>query len=572
MMPSLRVLYLEDSEADAALVEVLLAEGGIACTVNRVETAEAFAAALEAGGFQIILSDNALPGYDGLRALALARQRCPEVPFILVSGTLGEEAAIESLKAGATDYVLKTRLSRLVPAVERALREVESRAARERYEERLYRLAFYDELTGLPNRALLEDRARMALARASRAAQGLAVLFMDLDRFAAVNNSLGHPAGDALLREIAARIPRCLREVDTAARWGGDEIVVLVPDIPGERGPAAEAAAVVIDKIREALARPAIVAGQAIEVSISTGVALYPWDGADVTELIKHADIAMYQAKIRGGTGYRFFAAPMDAAARERLFLENELRRALRDGELTLAYQPQISGRNNQLIGAEALLRWRHPERGQIPPAKFVPVAEETGQIQAIGAWVIEEALRQIKAWRAQGLSVPRIGVNVSPHQLTVPGFPQSVADLLASLGLSPKCLEIELVESTMVEDKTLPAVTALSELGVTLAIDDFGTGYSSLAYLKRFPLNTLKIDRSFLSDLERDASAAALVRAIVAMARSLKLRVIAEGVETEGQRLLLSRYRCDNYQGFLCSPALPAEQFAKRLSAGLTA
>ncbi|MDQ3775175.1 MAG: diguanylate cyclase [Pseudomonadota bacterium] len=431
----MRVLYLEDSEADAALVEALLAEAGTVCQLDRVETAEAFAAALEAGGYHIILSDNALPSYDGLSALARVRERWPEVPFIFVSGTLGEEAAIESLKAGATDYVLKQRLSRLVPAVERALAEAASRAASKRHEERVHQLAFYDPITGLPNRALLEDRLRIAIARASRAVGGVAVLFMDLDRFKAVNDSLGHPAGDALLREAAERLPRCLREADTAARWGGDEFVVLVPDLPGDREAAAEAVAVVIEKVRAALARPALIEGQEVEVSTSIGVTLYPWDGTNVTDLIKRADTAVYQAKDRGGNTYQFFTEAMDAAARERLFLDNELRRALRKGELTLHYQPQVQTRDTRIVGAEALLRWKHPERGWISPASFIPIAEETGQIHAIGRWVIEEALRQIKHWMALGLSVPRIDVNVSPRQLTDPGFVHTLSELLATHG-----------------------------------------------------------------------------------------------------------------------------------------
>ena len=267
----------------------------------------------------------------------------------------------------------------------------------------MHQLAFYDPITGLPNRALLEDRLRIALARASRAAGGVAVLFMDLDRFKAVNDSLGHPAGDALLREVAERLPRCLREADTAARWGGDEFIVLVPDLSGDRETAAEAVAVVIEKVHAALAKPALVEGQEVEVSTSIGVTLYPWDGTNVTDLIKRADTAMYQAKDRGGNTYQFFAEAMDAAARERLFLDNELRRALRRGELALHYQPQVQTRDTRIVGAEALLRWKHPERAWISPAKFIPVAEETGQIHAIGRWVIEEALRQIKHWMGAG-------------------------------------------------------------------------------------------------------------------------------------------------------------------------
>ena len=450
--------------------------------------------------------------------------------------------------------------------VERALREAAARAASKRHAERVHELAFYDPITGLPNRALLEDRLRIALARASRAAGGVAVLFMDLDRFKAVNDSLGHPAGDALLREVAERLPRCLREGDTAARWGGDEFIVLVPDISGDRETAAEAVAVVIEKVHAALAKPALVEGQEVEVSTSIGVTLYPWDGTNVIDLIKRADTAMYQAKDRGGNTYQFFAEAMDAAARERLFLDNELRRALRRGELALHYQPQVQTRDTRIVGAEALLRWKHPERAWISPAKFIPVAEETGQIHAIGRWVIEEALRQIKHWMGMGLSVPRIDVNVSPRQLTDPNFVHTLSELLSTHGLPPRCLGLELTEGAMVEERTLVAVTAVSQLGVGLAVDDFGTGYSSLGYLRRFPLDTLKIDQSFVRGLTAGPSDAAVVKAIIAMAKSLRLRIIAEGVETKAQCRLLSQYGCYMCQGFLFDAALPAEEFATRL------
>ncbi len=565
-MTAVRVLYLEDSEADAELVEALLQDGGIACTIHRVETGETFAAAIEEGAFDIILSDNTLPSYDGLSALARARERRPDLPFIFVSGTLGEEVAIESLKAGATDYVLKQRLSRLVPAVGRALKETESRAQRKRYAERVHQLAFYDGITGLANRALLEDRMRIAITRAARSLQGVAVLFMDIDRFKAVNDALGHSAGDALLREVAVRIPGCLRETDTVARWGGDEFIALIADVPGQRETASAAVAVIIEKVHEALASPATIAGHEVACSASTGVALYPWDGASVTDLIKYADTAMYQAKQRGGNSYQFFAEVMDAAARERLFLDNELRGALRRGELTLHYQPQVDIRDDRIAGAEALLRWKHPERGWIPPARFIPVAEETGLIRAIGHWALDEVLRQVKDWRAQGLAVPRISLNVSAKQLTDQGFADTVSALLTKHGLTPKCLELELTESMVVDEKATATVTALSALGVALAIDDFGTGYSSLGYLRRFPVQTLKVDRLFLCDVESDPRAAALVKAIIAVARSFRLQVIAEGVETEAQRALLSRYGCHKHQGFLYSPALPAEEFARRL------
>ena len=566
-MTPIRVLYLEDSDADSELVQALLEKADIACELTRVETRAEFAAALDAGGFTLILSDGTLPAYDGLSALAYARERCPDLPFILVSGTLGEEAAIEALKAGATDYVLKRQLSRLAPAVKRALKETEHGAARRASEARMHELAFYDGLTGLPNRALFEDRLRMALARAQRAGEGVALLFLDLDRFKAVNDSLGHPAGDGLLREIAARLPRCLREGDTGARWGGDEFIILVPDLPGERQAAAQSAAVVIEKVREALAKPVMVEGQEIEVSTSIGVALYPWDGANVVDLIKHADTAMYQAKGRGRNTYQFFTEAMHTAARERLILENDLRRALRRSELAVHYQPQVQMRGRRIVGAEALVRWWHPERGWISPAEFIPVAEESGQIQAIGRWVLDQVLAQMKDWGARGLTVPRISVNVSAYQLTDPAFPRTVLELLGAHGLTPEYLGLEFTESALVQERTLQTLIAIAQLGVDLAVDDFGTGYSSLSYLKRFPLTTLKIDQSFVHDLETDPSDAALVRAIIAMARSLRLRVIAEGVESGAQRTLLSRYGCREFQGYLFSPPVAAEKFAAFLT-----
>ncbi|MGH8509192.1 MAG: putative bifunctional diguanylate cyclase/phosphodiesterase, partial [Gammaproteobacteria bacterium] len=536
-MTIIRVLHLEDNESDAELVQARLVESGIACDFTRVETQEEFTAALDAEGYDVILSDNALPAFDGLSALAYARERCREVPFIFVSGTLGEEAAIEFLKAGATDYVLKQRLSRLAPAVQRALKEAEARAARERYEARLHRLAFYDGLTGLANRALLEDRLPVELAGAQRAGQSVALLFLDLDRFKTMNDILGHPVGDLLLHEIAARIAQSLRAADTAARWGGDEFIIVVPDLPGERQAAAESAAAVIRKVQEALARSVTVEGQEVEVAANIGVALYPSDGTNAADLIKHAGAAVHQAKTRGRNTFQFFTEAMHKAARERLFLENELRRALSRAQLTVHYQPQVRARDKRIIGAEALIRWRHPERGWISPAEFIPVAEETGHIQAIGVWVLEQVLVQIQSWRAMGLTVPRISVNVSPHQIKDEQFSHNLQSILTTRGLLPACLGLEFTESAMMQERSLATVIQLSQLGVELAVDDFGTGYSSLSYLKRFPLNALKIDQSFVRDLETDQSDAALVRAIIAMARSLRLRVVAEGVETEAQR-----------------------------------
>ncbi len=569
-MTAVRILYLEDSETDAELVRELLEEGEMNVALTRVETAAAFRAALETGEFDLILSDNTLPRYDGLSALAWAREHRPELPFIFVSGTLGEEAAIESLKAGATDYVLKARLSRLVPATRRALQEAELRAERRRHAAQIHQLAFYDALTNLPNRALLEDRLHMATTHAQRLGHAVAVLFCDLDRFKEVNDTLGHSAGDVLLREVGERLKHCVREGDTTARWGGDEFVVLLPGLSGERQQAAEASLTVLKKIWALLDVPVTLEDQQFEISVSTGVSLYPWDGTSVSDLIKHADTAMYQAKVRGNS-HQFFTEEMQVATRDRLFLERDLRQALRRSELTIHYQPQVGTRGGKILGAEALARWRHPERGWISPAHFIPLAEATGHITALGEWLLDSVLAQIAAWRARGIAIPSVAVNVSPLQLRDPAFAQAIMRLLADHGLPPQCLVLEFTEGATLTESTHPTVCALAELGVGLAVDDFGTGYSSLSYLKRFPIDTLKIDRSFVSNLETDPQDAALVKAILAMARSLGLRVVAEGVETPEQRTILARYGCREYQGFLFGPAMPALDLETRLTSAST-
>lgn len=437
----IRVLCLEDSAADAELAQAILREAGLECVVTRVESREAYLAALEAGGFDLILSDNALPGYDGLSALASAKEHRSEVPFIFCSGNMDEEVAIESMRNGATDYVLKHRLSRLVPAVQRALMEAESRAAHRRSEASLHRLAFYDELTGLPNCALLEDRLRAGLARTRRAGSSLAVLFLDLDYFKLVNDSLGHPAGDQLLREVAYRLPKCLREGDTTGRWGEDEFIILLADLPEEQRAAQAAVRAVIEKIQRDLAKPLAVDGEEMQIFTSVGVAFYPWSGKNATELVKNADAAMHQAKALGRNTHRFFVKTIQKRARARLLLENDLRRALQCGELALYYQPQVDETGEKIIGAEALLRWKHPKQGWIPPAQFIRMAEEMGQMQALGSWVLEGVASQVESWRAMQLKVPRISVNVSPYQLEDRGFANTVEALLKTHHLSPECL-----------------------------------------------------------------------------------------------------------------------------------
>ncbi|MGH8509189.1 MAG: putative bifunctional diguanylate cyclase/phosphodiesterase [Gammaproteobacteria bacterium] len=567
-----RILHLEDNLNDAELVEGEVRGAGIAYALQRVETREAFLQALAGEGLDLILSDFGLPSFDGLSALRLARKQCPEVPFIFVSGTIGEEAAIDALRHGASDYVLKARLSKLVPAMKRALSEAEDRAARERAlrteEARVYRLAFFDALTGLPNRALFEDRLAVSLSQARRAGRGVALLFLDLDKFKIINDTLGHPVGDRVLKGVAERLLACLRESDTAAHWSGDEFTILLTDLGAEQAEVAQGALMVAEKIRTALAEPLALEPHAVRVTGSLGIALCPWDAATGTDLIRHADNAMYHAKGQGRDACEFFTAEMTLAMRQRLSLETGLRYAIERGELRLDYQLQADAATGRWVGVEALLRWEHPDQGRLMPSTFIPIAEENRQILAIGDWVLKEALGQAGAWRAEGLSVPRLAVNVSPVEIRQPDFVELVQAALKETGPPGLCLAIEITKSVLIEDsETMHArLRAIRDLGVKLCIDDFGIGFSSLHCLKRWPVDIIKIDQSFIRDLSTNAADRAIVRAIVTLAEELGMEVIAEGVETGEQLAVLRESGCEGCQGYYFGHPMPAARFAEML------
>jgi diguanylate cyclase (GGDEF)-like protein/PAS domain S-box-containing protein len=431
-------------------------------------------------------------------------------------------------------------------------------------QERLQFMAHHDLLTELPNRALFLDRLKQSLARARWHRRLVAVLFLDLDRFKTINDSLGHDAGDQLLRAFAARLARCVREGDTVARFGGDEFVVLLNDIA-----ATTDVATLAQKILEALAPPFELAGRVLHVTGSIGISLFPMDGEDSATLLKNADAAMYRAKESGKNTYQFYSSEMSARAFERLTLENSLRNALKRGEFELHYQPQVQAASGRLIGAEALLRWRHPDFGLVSPADFVPLLEETGMIVPVGEWVVRSACEQLAEWRRAGHAELRVAVNLSARQLAAPGLFGVISDALASHRLPAASLELEITESALLEEKrsTLDLLTALRELGVRLALDDFGTGYSSLSHLRRYPIDTLKIDRSFVQDLPTDANDVALTIAIIALGRSLNLELIAEGVESELQREFLLARDCQLMQGYLFSRPVPAAEFILQLA-----
>ncbi|SDA39879.1 MULTISPECIES: EAL domain-containing protein [unclassified Janthinobacterium] len=428
-------------------------------------------------------------------------------------------------------------------------------------QEKLDHMAHHDPLTALPNRLLFHDRLQHALLRAGRDQEQLAILFIDLDRFKNVNDTLGHHVGDELLQKVAGQLTARLREGDTLARLGGDEFIVLLERIDGEYG-----ATQVAEKLVTMFEQPFTVAGHELFVTCSVGISLYPDDALDLNMLIRNADVAMYQAKARGRNGYRFYAPSMTGEGVERLRLETFLRRSIEKNEIFLTYQPQVEIDTGRLVGVEALVRWNHPELGLVPPARFIPLAEDSGFINQLGKWVLDEACRQMMRWQAQGLRVPKMAVNLSVKQFERGSIAGMVADILKETGLEPQRLQLEVTESVIMNTgDALGFINDLHAIGVGLAIDDFGTGYSSLAYLKQLPVQTLKIDRSFIKDISTDVNDEAIAIAIIQLGKSMQLSVIAEGVETEEQAAFLLRHGCKLAQGYFYSRPVLAQDMLER-------
>jgi diguanylate cyclase (GGDEF)-like protein/PAS domain S-box-containing protein len=428
-----------------------------------------------------------------------------------------------------------------------------------RAEENLLHMATHDNLTGLPNRNLLQDRICQAIGYAERMQREMAVLFIDIDRFKNINDSLGHAAGDQLIVVMAQRLRAAVRIVDTVARVGGDEFVVILTDLSRESDIAK-----VLPGLLAAITQPMPVDGHELAVTGSIGISVYPRDGRDVSTLLKNADTAMYRAKDAGRNGYRFYAQEMNADAVDRLRLENDLRNAIKGDELMMVYQPQVDAGSGRIIAAEALLRWRHPRHGLISPAEFIPLAEETGLIVSIGEWVLRRVCAQVRGWREAGLPEVKVAVNLSPRQFRQPNLVEMIRAALADYDLPSDWLELEITEGSLMHnpEEAVLLLDELSRLGFRLAVDDFGTGYSSLAYLKRFPLHVLKIDRSFVVDIETNRDSAAIAAAVIALAHSLELKVVAEGVEQPAQMDYLRGLDCDIAQGYLYGRPMPADEF----------
>jgi diguanylate cyclase (GGDEF)-like protein/PAS domain S-box-containing protein len=680
---SLRILIVEDSEDDAELILIELRRAGFRPEYRRVETPEEMHDGLDSQEWDLVISDFSMPHFSALGALGQLHERKLDVPFIIVSGAIGEETAVNCMKGGAHDYVMKGNLARLIPVVHRELREAGERFARrlaeqalasseQRYrtivdtandgivatdaencvtyvndrmrellgyesrelelrpftdlihpddrqewlqrfeqiregarlqfdvrlqrkdglqiwalnscsplrdpnggfagaismlrdvterklaEDALAHQALHDALTGLPNRSLLHDRLDQAILAARREHWPLAVLLIDLDRFKEVNDTFGHHYGDILLKQVGPRLRGALRESDTVARLGGDEFAVILAGCDAESGKLTAA------KLLKALEEPFVVEGQALNVSGSIGIVTYPDHGQDVETLMRRADVAMYTAK-RDHEGFSLYAAEQDQHSATRLTLTSQLRNSIESGELLMFYQPKISLAAKQLVDVEALVRWRHSERGIIGPDHFIPLAEQSGLIKPLTRWILGAVLSQCCAWRKAGLDIG-VSFNLSMRNLHDPQLPDLISELLESANLPPGALQAEITETVLMTNagRTMDVVTRLSAMGIHLSIDDFGTGYSSLAYLKRLPVQEIKIDKSFVHDMTTNENDAVIVRSTIDLGHNLGLKVVAEGVETEEVWGRLVDLGCDLAQGYYMALPMPAAELER--------
>ena len=564
------ILLVEDNLGDARLLrEMFDGQGAHFGELTHVDCMNAAEKHLAEHTVDIILLDLGLPDAQGLGAIRRTRAVAPDVPLVVLTGLDDESMAVQALQHGAQDYLIKGQIE--TRALLRALRYAIERKAMESaalaMARQMAHAAEHDALTGLPNRMLLNDRVSQAIIAAPHHMKKVAVLFLDLDGFKHINDSLGHPIGDKLLQSIANRLVECARDSDTVSRQGGDEFVVLLSEVE-----QAEDAAIAARRMLQTVAECYSIDRHDLHVTASVGVSVYPDDGLDAETLIKNADTAMYQAKESGRQSYKFFKPAMNVRAVERQSLEEGLQRALERRELTLYYQPQVNLTTGAITGAEALIRWMHPTRGLVSPADFIPVAEDCGLILSIGAWVLREACGQARAWMDAGLRATNMAVNVSAMEFRDQNFLENLFAILAETGLDPKSLELELTESVLMKhaSSTAKILQTLRESGMRVAVDDFGTGYSSLSYLRKFPVDTLKIDQSFIRQISTDGDDTTIVKAVIGMARDLKLRVIAEGVETPEQAVFLRACRCQEAQGYYFGRPVPPQQFAMLLRNGI--
>lgn len=545
----IRVLLVEEDDSDAERIRTLLENASShqfeIVTVGLIKLALDL---LSQHRFDVLLLGLTLPDGRGLSNLNQVQAMAPNVPIIAMSNVNDERLALQAVKAGAQDYLVKSRTDH-----DTLLRALRYSIERKHAEERMAYLAHYDVLTDLPNRALFRDRMTRAFAHAQRHGRNIALMFLDLDHFKSINDTLGHDAGDQLLVAAASRLEACVRRIDTIARLGGDEFTIVVEEISTEND-----VTVIAQKIIDAMARSFVLNGDEVFVTVSIGIAMFPNHGLDPVTLIKNADTALYSAKAHGRGCFHFYNPHMHFLATERLALVTALRHAVRRSEFELHYQPLLETHTQRLHGVEALLRWNHPTLGQLAPERFVSLLEDTGLILDVGTWVIRAACQQIMKF---GDASPTVSVNVSMRQFHQPDFVGTVATIIRDTGIDTARLQFEVTESVLTDNvaATTAKLRALHALGIRIAIDDFGTGYCSLSYLKQFPLHAIKMDRSFIRDIATGNNDAAIATAIIALGHSLNMEVVAEGVETEAQLAYLRDRGCDFVQGFLYGQPMSA-------------
>lgn len=555
----LRILFVDDSEPDVLLALQSLRGAGLQVESSRVDTGPDFSRLLVGHRWDLVICDHSMPEFDSLSALRILKQSGLDIPFVIVSGIIPDEIAIAAMREGARDFVNKNNLSRLAPAVEREVREARNRDLLRQSQAAVERMLRYDALTGLPNSDAFEERLAAFIA----AGEPFMVCLIDLNRFRKIAQGLGMVVGNRVLHALAGRLSGCCGEADFLARFGTDSFVLLRPGDADAR-----TAQLFFNRLQHALSNSLAVQGQSIRLSCCVGAAGFPEHGAQAGDLLHSAEVALNEAKNAGPGQARWFDAGMGDSPRRMILLESALYQAINQHEFLLHYQPQVDLGSGRVIGVEALLRWQSPTRGVVAPNDFIPMLEESGMIVSVGEWVLQEACRQLQAWQGLGHDRLRMAVNLSAVQFLQSDLAAMVGRVLAGSEVDPARVELELTEGIAMhnEEQVIATLRALKALGISLAIDDFGTGYSSLSYLQQFPVDRLKIDRAFIRDA-RPGDDLAIVRAVVAMGKSLKLEVIAEGVETELQAAMLRTAGCTEAQGYLYARPMPAAECSEFLA-----
>ncbi len=565
-----RILIVDDELAIRTLLQTILCDK-YECTL--AESAEEALSCLEQATFDLVISDINMGGMSGIELVSQVVASSPDTVVMMISGDQAIDSPIGAMRTGAFDYIKKPfDIDKVEMAVDRAIAHASLLVSKREHENELERLvaertsklnflAYHDQLTGLPNRVFFEERlAKLLLERSD--VDKVAVFFVSLDRFKTLRDTLGHSIGDRLLIEAAAILEKVGNDVATAARFEGDEFAILLSV------ESTDGLGLFVDNIFNAFKPPVTVGDDEIVVSISIGISLSPDDGIDPQTLLKNAGAALSHVRTNGGNSYKFFTADLRDTALSRIALENEMRRALERNEFEVYYQPKVDVESGKMTGMEALLRWNHPERGLVPPLDFIPLAEETGLIVPIGEWVLRTACAQTKLWHDQGHRLC-VAVNLSPRQFQQPDLAGTINGIIGETGLDPSLLNLEITESTIMNNAEWgrSVLVELRDTGIRISIDDFGTGYSSLGVLKNLPIDVLKIDKTFVNDVTTDENDAALVTAVITLAHNLRLKIVAEGVETEDQLNFLKGLECDEWQGYLFSKPVPAADFARLLA-----